>query len=102
MLRRHGMKHTSHLHVNVSAIDLHVGHMLLDRRVDGVGGDLFHLLATADQRHSRIERLYGYVSAMGATIELNVHGFLLGGFRLFLYAILLVAILEVPVEAASF
>ena len=48
--------------------------VLLDRGIGGIGSELGHLLATAHQRHARVERLDGDVAAVHALVELEIHG----------------------------
>ena len=74
VLRSHGMQRAAHLDVHVRAVDAHHGHVLLDRGIGGIGSELGHLLATAHQRHARVERLDGDVAAVHALVELEIHG----------------------------
>ena len=74
MLRRHGVQRAAHLDVDVRAVHLHVGHVLLERGIGGVGDKLLHLLAAAYQRHAGVERLDGDVPAMAAMVEFELHG----------------------------
>jgi hypothetical protein len=61
----HGMRYTTHLYLDAAIIETsHHGKVLLHTGINGVHGELLHLLATAYDGNLRVYNLLDYITTM--------------------------------------
>jgi hypothetical protein len=59
------MRYTAHLYLDAAIVETsHHGEVLLDTGVNGVHGELLHLLATAYDGNLRVYNLLDYITTM--------------------------------------
>ena len=70
----HGMGHTAYLYLDVAIVDTgHHGKVLLYTGVNGVDGELLHLLAAANHGNLRVYYLLDYIATMLALEKSYCH-----------------------------
>ena len=70
----HGMGYTTHLYLNMAIVHAgHYGEVLLHAGINGVHGELLHLLTTAYDGNLRINNFLDYITTMFAFEKFYCH-----------------------------
>ena len=74
VLGQHRVRHATHFDFDRAVVNSgNDGQVLLDARLDGIGHELLHLLATTNNGDIRIDDLLDHIAAMAALKKLGCH-----------------------------